>query len=402
MKRFAITKFPLNNKTILVRVDYNVPLKNKKIVNNNKIINSLQTIKYLLEKNCKIVIATHLGRPEGKVVKELSVTPLVKELHKLLPKTKITQLKDCIGKKIKDKIENGDSKEIFFLENLRFYKEEKENDSVFAHNLADLANVYVNEAFAVSHRKHASLHTITRFLPSVAGFSVEKEIHYLHQALHPKKPSVWVMGGAKMDKVNLISQALKKADYLLIGGALPFSFLKAQGINVGMSKIDCTSIETVKKILKSRKNRKKIILPLDFNVTEVPYTKTRSKIVKYNQIMNNQVALDLGPDTIKLFKRYLRKAHTIVWNGPLGLYEKVAFSTATKEVGKTIGQLTALSISGGGETADAIHKFHLNDKITHVSNGGGATLFYLSVKKLPAITALEDNYRRFRKKVKKR
>ena len=402
MKRFAITSFPLENKTIFLRVDYNVPLKNNKVIDNTKLKSSLQTIKFLLEKNCKIIIATHLGRPDGKVDSQFKVSPLVKELQKLLPKIKINQLNNCIGKKVKKDIGRGNNKELFFLENLRFFKEEKENDLAFAHNLADLADIYINEAFSVSHRKHASLQAITNFLPSLAGFAVEKEIYYLNQALHPKKPVVWLIGGAKLDKINLIERTLKKADYVLLGGALSFAFLKAQGISVGMSKIDCNSIETAKKILQKKRYKKKIILPLDFNVTEIPYSKVKSKIVKYNQIAPNQAALDLGPETIKLFKRYLRKGHTIVWNGPLGLYEQTKFATATKEIGKLIGQLTALSISGGGETAEAIKKFHISDKIDHVSNGGGATLSFLAGEKMPAITALEENYNKFNKKINKK
>lgn len=414
VNRFSITRFPLEEKTVFLRVDYNVPLENPqetnskrklkrkktvKIADNKKIKASLPTIKFLLKKNCKIVLATHLGRSQGKFNSELKVDPLVKELRKLLPREKITKLSDCLGKEIKNKIKRGKEKQIFFLENLRFYKEEEKNNSMFAHSLANFADVYVNDAFAVSHRKHASLAAITKFLPSVAGLLVEKELYELNKALRPRKPAVWVMGGAKLNKISLIEQALRKADYLLIGGALAFAFLKAKGIPVGMSKIDLRSVRVAKKILKKRA-AKKIILPIDFMVTKEFSYRAKSEIVKYNQIGPLQISLDLGPETVKLFKRYLRKAHTIVWNGPLGYFEWTKFALATKEIARYMGMLTAVSICGGGETEEAIKKFHLEHKLTHVSTGGGATLTYLAGRKLISLEALKINYKKFKKLVK--
>jgi len=383
----------VKGKRVLLRVDYNVPIKKGAVEENYKIKASLETIRFLIYNDCTIVLATHLGRPEGKFKQEYSTKPLVSELKKLLPNIKINYLDDCIGKDILARIEKGANREIFLLENLRFYKEEENNDELFAHSLAALADVYVNDAFGVSHRKHASVYAITEFLPSYAGFLLEKEIDNLSKALKARRPAIWILGGAKLDKIELLEQAFKKADYILIGGALAFAFMKAKGIPIGMSKTDVKSVHSAKKILR-RKEAKKLILPRDFLATEKMVYSAKAKIVKYNEIDNKSICLDLGPETVKLFKQYLRKAHTIVWNGPLGYYEWAAFAYATKEIGRTLGNLTAVSIVGGGETADAMIKFKLEHKVTHVSTGGGASLEFLAGKKLPGIEALKRKVRK--------
>ncbi|MDP3733724.1 MAG: phosphoglycerate kinase [Nanoarchaeota archaeon] len=396
MNRFSLADFPVKYKRVLLRVDYNLPLtENNKVNDNTKIKASLPTIKYLLQQNCKIIIATHLGRPDGKIVPALRTDPLAEELQQLLPNVSITKLNDCIGKEIKQRILQANPKDIFVLENLRFYKEEEKDTLAFAHSLADLAEVYVNDAFAVSHRKQASVHAITRFIPSLAGILVEKEIMYLNKALNPQRPAVWIMGGAKLNKIEFMNNALDKADKILVGGALAFAFLKAQKIPIGMSKTDHDSVTTAAKLL-HLKNRGKIILPVDFMVAESISSTAKATAVRYNQLQMNQIGLDLGPETIALFKQHLRPAQTIVWNGPLGYFELAPFSTATKEIGRFIGKLAATTICGGGETVEAIHKFHLGHTMTHISTGGGATLAFLSGKKLPAITALEENYRKFK------
>ena len=400
MKRFSLATFPLEGKTVFLRVDYNVPFEKGKIVDNSKIKLSLKTINYLLHKNCKIIIATHFGRPKGKFVKELTVSPLLKELKTLLPKEKIVKLSDCIGKDIQHKIQKAKPKQIFLLENLRFYKQEEQNDPAFAHSLADLADVYINEAFGVSHRKHASVDAITHFIPSIAGITLETEIQELTKALRPRKPSVWIMGGAKLDKVKLLESALQKSKYVLIGGALPFAFLKSKGISVGMSKVDGTSVRAAQKLLRKRISTK-IILPIDFVVADSFSLRAKTRVAKYNDIKRDEFALDIGPATVKLFKQYLRKAHTIVWNGPLGYNEWVPFSSGTKDIGRYIVTLTAETICGGGETVDAIKKFYLEHKMTHISSGGGASLTFLAGNKIVGITALEKNYSKFKKRIKK-
>jgi len=352
MKTFSLTHLPLKDKTVFVRVDYNTPIKNKKVQDNTKIKVSLPTIKYLLQKNCKIILATHLGRPKGKVVSGLKVNLLAKELKKLLPKTvKITKQNDCIGKKVKEKITKGKNKEIFLLENLRFHKEEKENSLAFARSLADLADFYINNAFAVSHRKHASVDAITQFLPSAPGSFFKREINQLSKALKPKRPLVWILGGVKEDKLLALKQLAKKADYILVGSGLYH-------------------------LLKHEKHRK-IILPPDLN--------------------NN---LDIGPKTIVLYKKHLKNAKTIVWNGPLGQFEKKKFANGSQKIARFISTLKAATILGGGEPSEMIKKFKLAKKMPWVSTGGGASLEFLTGKKLPGIKALERNYKKFRRKVK--
>lgn len=392
---FSLSNFHLADRTVLVRVDYNVPLKNGKVSENYKIKASLPTIKFLLANDCKIILATHLGRPEGKVVPELKVDPLAKELQSLLPKIKIFKLNDCIGKEIKEEISQGKKRQIFFLENLRFYKEEEENDPAFAHSLAELADFYINDAFGVSHRKHASVEAITHFLPSLPGLLLEKEIYHLQKVLKAERPSVWILGGAKLNKVELIQQAFKKADQILIGGALAFSFLKAKGYSIGMSKIDAGSVQIAKQLLKSS-SAKKIILPLDFVVTKKLAYQTKTEIVNCKEITFDQVALDIGPKTIELFKKILSRAKTVVWNGPLGYFESAQFAAGTKEIGRFLGKIKALKVAGGGETSEMIYKFQLEHNFSHVSTGGGAALTFLSGKPMPGLIALEKNYLKYK------
>ena len=398
MKLFSLANFPVDGKTVLLRADFNVPMEQGKVKDNRKIKAALPTIQYLLHKHCKIIIATHLGRPKGFST-QFSLKPVVKELQKRLPKRKIVLLPDCIGKDIRETIQKEKTQTIFVLENLRFYKEEEQNDSFFAHSLANLAEVYVNDAFGVSHRKHASVDAITQFLPSMTGLLFEKELQELSKGLFPEKPAVLLLGGAKLNKVGLVEQALRKFDHLLIGGALAFSFLKAKGISVGLSKIDPDSIVAAAKILQ-KPEAYKIILPLDFVAAESFSPKAKTEIVKYNQLKPNLVGLDLGPETISLFKKYLQPAKTVVWNGPLGYFEWSKFAVSTKEIGRFIGQLPdAITLAGGGETAEALTKFHLHHTLTHVSTGGGAAVEYLSGEKLPAVAALERSYKKFKGKI---
>ncbi len=408
MNRFSLLHFPVENKTILLRVDFNVPLRkqtrkaaSKQAVEYNyKIKAALPTMKYLLHKNCKIIIATHLGRPQG-FSSDLSIKPIAEELRRLLPKTKIILFDDCIGKDISERIKKEKPQAIIILENLRFYKEEEQNDPFFAHSLANLADLYVNDAFGVAHRKHASVDAIVQFLPSAAGLLFEKELHFLSEGLAPKRPAVLILGGDKLNKLGLLELALQRYNFILVGGALAFSFLKAKGIPVGVSKTDPQSVQTAREILKNR-NASKIILPLDFIAADNFSPNARTEVVPYNHIRPHQMALDLGPETINLFKKYLQPTKTVVWNGPLGYFKWAKFAAATKEIGRYIGTLhDAATIAGGGETAEALAKFRLQHNFTHVSTGGGAAVAYLSGQKLPAITALEGSYNKFRRKTRK-
>jgi phosphoglycerate kinase len=400
--RFLITDFPMNKKRVLVRFDYNVPLNKRNVIDNEKIRVSLPTIKYLLKKDSTIILMSHLGRPKGKHVTELSLRPVARELQKLLPNVKIKLFHNCIGKEIKNTIDKyhlkkPKKKTIFLLENLRFYKEEKENDYSFAHCLADLADFYINDAFAVSHRNHASVSAITKFLPSSSGFLLETELLNLSKGLKSKKPSIWIIGGAKLKKIDLIKTALEKADKVLIGGALAFSFLKAKKIHIGNSLVDHDSILVAKKLLKS-KHAKKIILPVDFVCTKKMSANTKIIFREFNDIKSDEIGLDLGPKTVQLFSHYFKNARTIIWNGPLGYFELKPFQKATRALVKAIIKSRAFTICGGGETIEVVKTLRAKNKFSFVSTGGGASLALLSGHKMPALSALRDNYRHFGRK----
>src|SRR3989344_4003555 len=334
MNRFKITTFPLADKTILLRADLDVPVANGKVTDNRRLKAALPTIQFLLQNNCRIIIIGHLGWLEGKIVEQLSLKPAFKELKQLLLPEHLPEqlifLTDSIGREIKNRIKIGKPKQIFILENLRFYKEEEENDQAFAHSLASLADIYINDAFANSHRKHASMEAVTNYLPSLAGIQVETELQELSKALRPLTPVIWILGGAKLDKLGLLKKLLDDADQILIGGALAFPFLRAKGFRTGMSKVTADSISIAKKILQD-KQASKIILPLDFIAADEMKPEAKPVVVPFDNINSRQIALDLGPETIKLFKQQLRKAKTIVWNGPLGYFEWAAFSKSTKE-----------------------------------------------------------------------
>lgn len=354
-KTFSLTGFPLENKTVLLRVDLNVPLdKQGKILDDKRIKETFPTIRYLIKKKLKIVLLSHLGSPSGMVVERLKMDKIAFELQKLLKKP-IYKLDDCIGPAVKKSIQKLKPGEIALLENLRFHPEEEKNDLNFARELASLGDYYVNDAFGTLHRSHASVEAITDFLPAAPGFLVEKELRNLCPVLKPKRPLVWLVGGIKKDKYLALKQILKKADYVLLGSGLA-DFVEA----------------------KEKKN-KRLILPVDFI-----YDKQNKK-------------LDIGPRTILLFQSYLKKAKTIIWNGPLGFFEKPAYAQGTKKIAQFIAKLKAIKIIGGGETSEAIEKFHLAKKMAWVSTGGGASLEFLLGKKLPGIAALERNYPKFKR-----
>lgn len=400
---FQLDTFPLEQKTVFLRVDYNVPLgkraKEISVADATKIEATLPTIRFLLKKKCKVIIATHLGRPQGKE-KEFQVDPLVKSLQKLLPRRKIIKLDDCIGAEVRGKIARARLGEIIFLENLRFYPDEEENNLLFAHSLAALAEVYINDAFAVAHRRQASVEAITKFLPAIPGKLLEKEVGELGKALSPKRPAVWIFGGAKLEKVHLLEKALEKADTILIGGALAFSFLKAQGYAIGASRVDAQSITIARRLLQKRTARK-IVLPHDVIIAERFSAGARHRVVPITHISSDTMGLDIGPQTIQLFQAHLQGARTIVWNGPLGYVEWAAFAPGTKKIARFLAQLpaTVTTICGGGTTAQALHQFGVADRFTHVSTGGGAALAFLAGEKLPGLMALEKNYREWRKKI---
>ena len=391
MNKQTIKDIDLKDKRVIIRVDFNVPLdKNLNITDDVRIRSALPTIRYVLGAGAKkIILMSHLGRPKGKVIEEMRLNPVAVRLKALLGEP-VLKLDGCLGTEIKKQIDSSTEK-IILLENLRFHPEEEKNDSDFAKGLASLADLYVNDAFGTAHRAHASTEGITKYLPAVAGFLLEKEIDYLGSALeNPAKPFAVILGGAKVsDKIGVIENLLSKADAILIGGGMAYTFLKAEGQNIGRSKLEQDKLEIAKALLtKAKEANVKILLPVDHVVTDSIEPVGKIETVKY--IPNGFIAVDVGPQTIKDMKAILKEAKTIVWNGPLGIFEIDAFSAGTKSIAEFIANLDATTIIGGGDTAAAVSKFKLEDKMTHISTGGGASLEYLEGKVLPCIAALKD------------
>jgi len=395
-KFFTLKDMNFKNQRVLLRAGFDVPIDEKgNITDDTRIKAILPTLKYLIKQKAMIIIISHNGRPKGEIVKKLKMDAAAKRLQELLGK-KVYKLDDCIGEDVEKFIDDMVPGEVVLLENLRFYKEEKDKNpkvrNGFARELADLADIYVNEAFSNSHRDHASITGIPKFIPSCAGFELQKEIETIEKAmLKPKKPFVAIIGGLKADKLNTI-KALKKVDKILVGGALSFLLLNAKGINVGKTKIDKEGLKSSKIILKN----KKIELPVDAVVADKFDENAKTKTVDIKNIPKDWMALDIGPKTVKKYKEILKKAKTVVWAGPIGVFEFPKFAKGTKEIAKTVANSKAISIIGGGDSGAAIEKFKLSKKMTHISTGGGASLMLFEGKKLPAMQALEQNYRRFK------
>lgn len=392
MNKLSLKDISIKEKKLIIRVDFNVPLDaNRRITDDRRIKEALPTIQYALKQGArKVILMSHLGRPKDKVVEELRLTPVARRLEELL-KEKVLKLDDCIGEHIQQKI-NASPERVILLENLRFHKEEEANDPQFAKSLASMADIYVNDAFGTAHRAHASTAGITQFLPSVAGFLIEKEMNYLGKAMeNPRRPFVVIMGGAKVsDKIVMIENLLSKADAILIGGGMAYTFLKAQGKNVGTSKLEADKIEVAKSLLeKAKKANVTIAISSDFVVVTKFESSADMKMVK--DIPDGWMGVDIGPETRERFKEILSSAKTIIWNGPVGVFENDAFAQGTKEIAEFIASLKDVTtIIGGGDSAAAILKFGLEDKMTHISTGGGASLEYLEGKELPGIAALQD------------
>jgi phosphoglycerate kinase len=390
--KLTINDLNLQNKTVLMRADFNVPQDaDLKITDDTRIRATLPTIRYILRNGVKkLILMSHLGRPDGKVVAKYSLKPVAERLKELL-KEPVKFLGDCVGDNIKKDIESS-SERIVLLENLRFHAEEEGNDAGFSKQLAAPADIFVNDAFGTAHRAHASTEGVTHYLKSAAGFLLEKEIQYLDNALKsPARPFWVILGGAKVsDKIGVIDNLISKCDGFIIGGGMCYTFLKTKGVTIGNSKLEKDKLDIAKSILeKARIAGKEIVLPVDHLVVDNIAPDAKSEVVGQN-IPEGKIAVDIGPKTITLFKEKLRNAKTIVWNGPLGIFEMDAFSKGTEEIAKFIAGLKATTIIGGGDTAAAMAKFKLEEKMTHISTGGGASLELLEGKVLPGIAALAD------------
>ncbi len=393
MDKKTVRDLDVDGKKVLVRVDFNVPLNDKgEITDDTRITASLPTIQYLLEQKAAVILMAHLGRPKGQVKPELSLAPVAKHLGKLLGK-KILFAPDCVGEAAQAAASKLKPGNILLLENLRFHKEEEKNDMEFAEKLASLADLYVNDGFGVSHRAHASVEGVTHFLPAAAGFLLEKEIHYVGQAVtNPLHPFVAIIGGAKVsDKIGVISNLLDKVDTLLIGGGMANTFLAAQGYKMGKSLVEEDKLDLAKELLaKAKKNKVNMLLPTDLVMAAAFAPDAEHVTEKVKNLNQAYMALDIGAETSKAYAEALADAKMIVWNGPMGVFEMDAFCKGTEAVAKAVAKSRATSIVGGGDSVAAIEKLGLAKRITHISTGGGASLEYLEGKVLPGVAALDD------------
>lgn len=393
MKRM-LTDINMEGKTVLLRADFNVPLDEfGNITDDTRIFEELPTIRYILKQGAKLIICSHLGRPKGEFDQTYSMFPVAQQLIKYLI-NKVHFAVDVVGPDAIQRAKNLKEGEVLILENLRFHKEEEANDLYFAKKLASMADIYIDDAFGTIHRKHASIHRVAKLLPNNGmGFLMGKEINTIEKAMqNPDRPFVAILGGAKVaDKIGVVKNLMEKADYVLIGGAMSFTFLKAQGVNVGTSIVDEKSLELAKGILeKAKEEGKKLILPVDVAVSTNYSPNSKARFCKIENIPENYMGLDIGPRTIKIFKQKIKEAKTIIWNGPMGVFEFPEFAAGTYQVAKAISKNKGLTIVGGGDTVAAVKLYKLSKKISHISTGGGATLALLEGAELPGYDALTD------------
>lgn len=393
LNKKSIVDIDVNGKKVFVRVDYNVPMDaEQNITNDTRIRATLPTVNYLLDHNAAVILACHVGRPKGKPVPEFSVAPIVKRLSELLGK-EVKMAPDCVGEEASKMAADLKPGEVLLLQNLRYHSEEEKNDPEFAKQLASLADLAVNDAFGVSHRAHASVEGITKYIPTVAGFLMEKEIKFVGQAVaNPERPFVAIIGGAKVsDKIGVISNLLEKVDTLIIGGGMAHTFDAAKGYKIGASLCEPDKIDLAKELIKKAEEKNvNLVLPVDIIAADKFAPDANTQIVDVKEIPDGWLGLDSGPKTSEKYVDALKGAKTVVWNGPMGVFEMDAFAQGTKDVAQAVADSGATSIVGGGDSISALKKTGLSDKITHISTGGGATLEFLEGKVLPGIAALAD------------
>jgi len=383
----------LEGKRVFVRVDFNVPIKDGVITNDKRIRAALPTINYLIDHRARIILCSHLDRPKGWD-KSLSLKPVAERLSRLLER-EVKFIPDCVGDEVERQVNGLREGDVALLENVRFYREETENDPEFARKLSRLADIYVNDAFGTAHRKHASTYGIAKFVRiAVAGFLLENEIKYLQKVLeNPERPMVLVIGGSKVSsKLSVIENLLKVVDKMLIGGGMAYTFLKAAGFEVGKSLVEEDLIDTAKEIMeRANGNGVKLYIPVDSLNAEAVDPNSPSRLTTYKEIPKNMMGLDIGPATVKLFEEAINDAKTVVWNGPMGVFELEKFRYGTMEIGKTIAsKKDALTIVGGGDSVAALSILGLEHSVSHVSTGGGAFLQFLAGKELPGVAALTN------------
>ena len=384
----------VKGKKVIVRCDFNVPMKDGKITDDTRIKAALPTIGYLLENGAAVILMSHMGRPKGEAKMEFSLAPVAERLSGYLDtEVRFKSSPEVVDDETKKEAAGLKAGEVFLLENVRFRKEETDNNPEFAKELASLADIFVQEAFGTAHRAHASTAGIAAYLPAVSGFLIEKEVKFLGSAVeNPKRPFVAIMGGAKVgDKIPVIENLLTKVDALIIGGGMSYTFYKAMGLEIGTSILDSDNVELAKSLIeKAEKLGVKLLLPIDIVCAKEFDNNSESKVFNKESIPSDYMGLDIGPETIELYREALSKAATVVWNGPMGVFEMDNFAKGTRAVAQILADIDAITIIGGGDSAAAVEKFGLADRMSHISTGGGASLEFLEGKVLPGIDVICD------------
>ena len=393
MNKKTVRDIDLKGKKVLVRCDFNVPYNDERVITDNRrIVAALPTIKYLIENECKVILCSHLGRPKGEVKPEYSLNIVAAELSKLLGQ-EVKLAKDVVGEDAKALAANLQAGEVMLLENVRYEAGEEKNDEELSKAFASLAEVFVNDAFGTAHRAHSSTTGVASYLPAVSGFLIEKELNFLGTALeNPERPFMAILGGKKVsDKIGVIEALIEKVDVLMIGGAMAYTFFKSMGYNVGNSICELDKLDLAQELMKKAEAKGvKLMLPVDTKVGKEFDANTESQTVKYTEIPDGWEGFDIGQETIELYANELKNAKTVIWNGPVGLFEFDQFAIGTNSIAGTLADIDAVKIIGGGDSAAAVEKAGLAEKFTHISTGGGASLEFLEGKKLPGIEALQD------------
>lgn len=384
----------VKGKKVIVRCDFNVPLKDGAITDDTRITAALPTIKYLIEQDAAVILMSHLGRPEGEANMKYTLKPVADRLSELLGMDVLFAQSDMVvDEDVKAKAASLEDGKVMLLENVRFRKEETKNGAEFAKELASLAEIFVNDAFGTAHRAHSSTAGVADYLPAVSGFLIEKEIKFLGNAVeNPKRPFVAIMGGAKVgDKISVIENLLNKVDTLIIGGGMAYTFYKAMGLEIGTSILDAESIDLAAELLKKAEAKGvKMLIPVDVVCAKEFKNETEMLTCSREDMPSDMMGMDIGPETVALYKEEIAKAETVVWNGPMGVFEMENFAKGTFEIAKALSESKAITVIGGGDSAAAVEQFGLADKMTHISTGGGASLEFLEGKELPGVAVLED------------
>ncbi len=392
MDKRSVLDYPLDGKRVLVRVDFNVPLESGRVADDTRIRKAVPTIQVLRERGCAVVLASHLGRPKGQVVEALRLAPVAQRLSELLG-VPVQQLDDCVGSAVEAAVGALQGGEVALLENLRFHPEETADDPVFAAQLAALAEVFVNDAFGAAHRAHASTEGVARLLPAVAGLLMAEELRVLGRLLaQPARPFVVILGGAKVsDKIGVVNKMLQVADEVLIGGAMCFTFYLAQGLQIGTSRAEADSVDVARQTLEAAQGgASSLLLPTDVVVAESPEHTSAPRVVAATDMPAGLMGLDVGPATVATFASRLENAGTVFWNGPMGMFEVAAFSAGTKAVAEAVAACQGTTVVGGGDTVSAVRRFSDEQRFTHISTGGGASMEFLEGRTLPGVAALLD------------